>query len=162
LTRLYEGGVPGNGAVLATAGGLIFWGDMNRRFRAFDAKDGEILWESLLGGIVQMSTISYAVEGRQYIAVMTGDGNSANPLPDDVDVGLCERRVRWHLLASDAGSLEFLNEVTEIRVARVDALRCGILVTGNADQHGVTVRRSQIQVAVRICPFVTSSARMMA
>jgi alcohol dehydrogenase (cytochrome c) len=32
LTRLYEGGVPGNGAVLATAGGLIFWGDMNRRF----------------------------------------------------------------------------------------------------------------------------------
>jgi alcohol dehydrogenase (cytochrome c) len=84
LTRLYEGGIPGNGAVLATAGDLIFWGDMNRRFRAFDAEDGEILWESLLGGIIQMSTISYAVEGKQYIAVMTGDGNSATRNPVDL------------------------------------------------------------------------------
>lgn len=81
LTRLYEGGVPGNGAVLATGGGLIFWGDMNRRFRAFDAQDGEILWETLLGGIVQMSTITYAVNGRQYLAVMTGEGNSATRNP---------------------------------------------------------------------------------
>ena len=81
LTRLYESGMPGNGAVLATAGDLIFWGDMNRRLRAFDAEDGEILWESLLGGIIQMSTISYAVNGKQYIAVMTGDGNSATRNP---------------------------------------------------------------------------------
>jgi alcohol dehydrogenase (cytochrome c) len=81
LTRLYEGGVPGNGAVMATAGDLIFWGDMNRRFRAFDPVDGEILWEMLLGGVIQMSTISYAVDGKQYIAVMTGDGNSATRNP---------------------------------------------------------------------------------
>jgi alcohol dehydrogenase (cytochrome c) len=81
LTRLYEGGVPGNGAVLATAGDLIFWGDMDRRFRAFAAEDGEILWETLLGGIIQMSTISYAVDGKQYIAVMTGDGKSATRNP---------------------------------------------------------------------------------
>jgi alcohol dehydrogenase (cytochrome c) len=81
LTRLYESGIPGNGAVLATAGDLIFWGDMDRRFRAFDAEDGEILWESLLGGIIQMSTITYAVDGKQYIAVMTGDGNSATRNP---------------------------------------------------------------------------------
>ncbi|MGK0296481.1 MAG: alcohol dehydrogenase (cytochrome c) [Gammaproteobacteria bacterium] len=81
LTRLYEGGVPGNGAVLATAGDLIFWGDMNRRFRAFDAEDGEILFESVLGGVIQMSTITYAVDGKQYIAVMTGDGNSATRNP---------------------------------------------------------------------------------
>jgi alcohol dehydrogenase (cytochrome c) len=81
LTRIYEGGVPGNGAVLATAGGLIFWGDMNRRFRAFDAEDGEILFESVLGGVIQMSTITYAVDGKQYIAVMTGDGNSATRNP---------------------------------------------------------------------------------
>lgn len=81
LTRLYEGGVPGNGAVLATAGGLIFWGDLDRRFRAFDANDGEILWETILGGAIQMSTISYAVNGKQYIAVMTGDGKSATSNP---------------------------------------------------------------------------------
>jgi len=81
ITRLHESGAPGNGAVLATAGDLIFWGDMNRRFRAFDAESGKILWESILGGIIQMSTITYAVNGKQYIAVMTGDGGSgtANP-----------------------------------------------------------------------------------
>ncbi len=77
MTRLFEGGVPGNGAVLATAGDLIFWGDMNRRFMAFDIRNGKVLWESILGGIIQMSTISYAVNGKQYVAVMTGDGNSA-------------------------------------------------------------------------------------
>jgi len=65
---------PTNGAVLATAGELIFWGDMNRRFRAFDAKNGDILWESIVGGIVQNSTITYAVGGKQYVAIMTGDG----------------------------------------------------------------------------------------
>lgn len=67
------GRAPGNGAVLATAGGLVFHGDMSRRFRAFDADTGERLWETVLGGNVSVSTISYAVEGRQYIAVMTGD-----------------------------------------------------------------------------------------
>ncbi len=67
---------PSNGAVLATAGDLIFWGDMNRRFRAFDAKSGDILWESIVGGIVQNSTITYSVKGKQYVAIMTGDGVS--------------------------------------------------------------------------------------
>jgi len=81
ITRLHESAVPGNGAVVATAGGLIFWGDMNRRFRAFDAENGEILWESILGGIIQMSTITYAVNGKQYIAVMTGDGGSGTRNP---------------------------------------------------------------------------------
>lgn len=81
LTRLHESGVPGNGAVLATAGDLIFWGDMDRRFRAFDARDGKVLWETVLGGVVQMSTITYAVGGKQYVAVMTGDGKSATRNP---------------------------------------------------------------------------------
>jgi PQQ-dependent dehydrogenase (methanol/ethanol family) len=67
---------PTNGAVLATAGDLIFWGDMNRRFRAFDAVSGEILWENIVGGVVQNSTITYAVDGRQYVAILTGDGVS--------------------------------------------------------------------------------------
>jgi alcohol dehydrogenase (cytochrome c) len=67
---------PTNGAVLATAGDLIFWGDMNRRFRAFDASSGEILWETVVGGIVQNSTITYSVDGRQYVAILTGDGVS--------------------------------------------------------------------------------------
>ncbi len=81
IQRIYTGRVPGNGAVLATAADLIFWGDLNRRFRAFDAETGEILWEQILGGVIQMSTITYSVSGRQYVAVLTGDGTSATRGP---------------------------------------------------------------------------------
>jgi len=73
ILRFDVGRAPGNGAVLATAGNLIFHGDMNRRFRAFDAENGRKLWETILGGNTSVSTISYAVNGKQYIAVMTGD-----------------------------------------------------------------------------------------
>jgi alcohol dehydrogenase (cytochrome c) len=62
--------------MLATAGNLIFWGDAARRFRAFDAESGKILWETILGGVISVSTITYAVNGTQYVAVMTGDGQS--------------------------------------------------------------------------------------
>jgi len=73
LERIHTQRAPSNGAVLATAGELIFWGDMNRRIKALDAKTGEVLWESIVGGIVQNSTITYAVDGKQYIAILTGD-----------------------------------------------------------------------------------------
>jgi len=73
--------IPGNGSALVTGGDLLFWGDMARRFRAFDPDSGEILWEVVLGGIIQTSTISYAVDGRQYIAVLTGDGASGTNGP---------------------------------------------------------------------------------
>jgi alcohol dehydrogenase (cytochrome c) len=81
MRRIYEGGMPGNGAVLATAGDLVFWGDVNRRFRAFDAGSGAVLWETVLGDVIQMSTITYAVDGRQYVTVMTGAGKSATSNP---------------------------------------------------------------------------------
>ena len=73
VQRFDVGRAPGNGAMLATAGKLIFHGDMSRRFRAFDAASGERLWETVLGGNISVSTITYAVNGRQYVAVMTGD-----------------------------------------------------------------------------------------
>ncbi len=76
LQRIYTARVPGNGAMLATGGDLIFWGDMDRRLRAFDADTGKILWETIVGGIIQMSTITYAVNGKQYVAVLTGYGDS--------------------------------------------------------------------------------------
>ena len=47
---------------------------MNRRFRAYDAETGKRLWESILGGSISVSTITYAVNGKQYVAVMTGNG----------------------------------------------------------------------------------------
>jgi alcohol dehydrogenase (cytochrome c) len=73
ILRFDVGRAPGNGAVLATAGNLIFHGDMSRRFRAFDAETGTKLWETILGGNTSVSTITYSVSGKQYITVMTGD-----------------------------------------------------------------------------------------
>jgi alcohol dehydrogenase (cytochrome c) len=67
-----------------TAGNLLFWGDMARRFRAFDSDTGEILWETILGGIVQTSTITYAVDGRQYVLVMTGNAQSGTATPSAI------------------------------------------------------------------------------
>jgi glucose dehydrogenase len=74
IDRIHTQRAPSNGAVLVTAGELVFWGDMDRRFRALDADNGEVLWETIVGGIVQNSTITYAVDGRQYIAILTGEG----------------------------------------------------------------------------------------
>jgi len=78
---LYSQPQAGQGSALVTAGDLVFWGDMNRRFRAFDADSGQVLWESIVGGMVMNSTISYAVNGKQYIAVLVGSRQSANVIP---------------------------------------------------------------------------------
>ena len=73
ILRFDVGRVPGNGAMLATAGGLVFHGDMGQKFKAFDAETGMPLWETTLVGNISVSTLTYAVRGKQYVAVMTGD-----------------------------------------------------------------------------------------
>ena len=77
VTDFHMQPAPGNSAVLATAGDLIFHGDVDRRFRAFDAATGKVLWETIVGAIVQNSNITYSVNGKQYVAVLTGDGVGA-------------------------------------------------------------------------------------
>ncbi len=63
------------GGVLATAGGLVFNGEGNGLFRAFDAKTGKMLWEYQCGAGVNAPATSYTVNGKQYIAVAAG-GNT--------------------------------------------------------------------------------------
>jgi alcohol dehydrogenase (cytochrome c) len=66
------------GPMLATAGGLVFSGGTNDRlFRAYDASTGNVLWEfPTNSGIISPPT-SFAVEGRQYVAVQSGWGVDA-------------------------------------------------------------------------------------
>lgn len=64
------------GSVLTTAGGLVFVGDFYRYFRAFDAETGKVLWEIPLSSPVTGYPISYAADGKQYIAVTLGGGTS--------------------------------------------------------------------------------------
>ncbi len=60
--------------MLTTGGGLLFAGDTRRRFYGIDQWSGEVLWETILGGISDMAPISYAVDGRQYVAVFAPGG----------------------------------------------------------------------------------------
>jgi alcohol dehydrogenase (cytochrome c) len=63
------------GPVLATGGGLLFAGGTNDRlFRAFDATTGNILWEFPMSSGVTGVPTSFAVDGKQYIAVQSGWG----------------------------------------------------------------------------------------
>lgn len=74
VEHIWKGAAPINGAMLATAGELIIFGDLDRKLRALDANSGKVLWEQVVGGPISNSTITYSVKGQQYIAVMTGDG----------------------------------------------------------------------------------------
>ncbi len=69
-------------SLVATGGGLVFGGDVNGRFRAFDQETGEVLWEINLGSPVSGFPIAYAVDGRQYIAVSTGTPRFLNLTPE--------------------------------------------------------------------------------
>jgi alcohol dehydrogenase (cytochrome c) len=69
-----RGRVPVSSAVLTTAGGLVFAATPDRYFRAFDDRDGKVLWESpRLNDIPNAFPITYMVDGKQYIAMPAGD-----------------------------------------------------------------------------------------
>jgi PQQ-dependent dehydrogenase (methanol/ethanol family) len=63
------------GGVLATAGGLVFNGEGNGWFKAFDSKTGKELWKYYCGAGVNAPPVSYTINGKQYIAVAAG-GNT--------------------------------------------------------------------------------------
>ena len=77
---------PINSAALTTAGGLAFAGSWDRYIYAFDVTTGEILWRRRLPTSVQGFPISYAVEGRQYVAVPVGTGGASwgSMIPTDL------------------------------------------------------------------------------
>jgi PQQ-dependent dehydrogenase (methanol/ethanol family) len=60
------------GGILATAGGLVFAGEGNGRFRAYDARNGSVLWTFNAGAGVNAPPSSYTVGGKQYIVVAAG------------------------------------------------------------------------------------------
>jgi alcohol dehydrogenase (cytochrome c) len=60
-------------SLVATGGGLIFGGDANGHFRAFDQNTGNVLWDINLGSPVTGYPITYSVRGKQFVAVSTGN-----------------------------------------------------------------------------------------
>ena len=63
------------GGIMATAGGLVFTGEGNGQFKAYDAETGAILWNFQAGAGVNAPPSSYTVDGKQYIVVAAG-GNA--------------------------------------------------------------------------------------
>ncbi|WP_430438476.1 pyrroloquinoline quinone-dependent dehydrogenase [Noviherbaspirillum suwonense] len=63
------------GGALATAGNLVFAGEGNGWFKAYDAMNGKMLWKYQCGAGVNAPAVSYTVKGKQYIAVAAG-GNT--------------------------------------------------------------------------------------
>ena len=64
-------------ATLSTGGGLVFAGDLDRYFRAYDVRNGEVLWQTRLGTSVQGFPVSFEVDGEQYIAISSGVGGGS-------------------------------------------------------------------------------------
>ncbi|HTN64083.1 MAG TPA: PQQ-binding-like beta-propeller repeat protein, partial [Devosia sp.] len=63
-------------AVLPTAGGLVFAGDWNRYFYAFDDETGDVLWKIRTNNAINSFPVSYEADGKQYVAVAVGNGSS--------------------------------------------------------------------------------------
>jgi len=66
------------GGILATAGGLVFTGEGDGQFKAYDAETGAILWNFQAGAGVNAPPSSYTVEGQQYIVVAAGGNAQLN------------------------------------------------------------------------------------
>jgi alcohol dehydrogenase (cytochrome c) len=68
--------------MLTTAGGLLFAGSIDRQFVAYDQATGQELWREGVTGVPNGAPITYAVDGKQYVAMVTGHGNPiSNGIP---------------------------------------------------------------------------------
>ena len=71
------------GGMLSTAGDVVFGGGKDGYFVALDAKTGKLLWKAALGGQVNAGAMTYAVDGRQYIAIAAGTALFVFSLPQE-------------------------------------------------------------------------------
>lgn len=69
-----ERAFPGNGGVLSTAGNLVFHGTTDGQFQAFNADKGKLLWSFDAHSSIIAAPMSYAIDGEQYVAILTGWG----------------------------------------------------------------------------------------
>jgi PQQ-dependent dehydrogenase (methanol/ethanol family) len=67
---------PETSGVLATAGGVVFHGALDRSFKAVDDATGKTLWETRLGDVPNNAPISFTANGKQYVAIGVGNGGA--------------------------------------------------------------------------------------
>jgi alcohol dehydrogenase (cytochrome c) len=77
---------PNWGPIMTTGGGLVFGGGTNdRMFRAFDASSGQVLWEYPTNSGIYAPPSSFTLDGRQYVAVVSGWGQDARLMQSRID-----------------------------------------------------------------------------
>jgi len=83
---LKDTGSENYGGPLVTAGGLLFIGASihDRKLRAFDKRDGKLLWEAALPYSADATPITYQVDGRQYVAIFASGGKERGGSPGGV------------------------------------------------------------------------------
>src|SRR5438132_13510359 len=69
--------------LLSTAGGLVFGGSEEGNFFALDADTGKRLWQFQTGGRVHANPVSFAIDGRQHIAIASGNALLVFGLPPE-------------------------------------------------------------------------------
>jgi len=74
-------GTPSMAGVMSTASGLVFSGDLDGFFRAFDAGTGEVLWQTRVPDAVYSGPTSFEVDGRQVVAIPAGETLTVFGLP---------------------------------------------------------------------------------
>jgi len=74
-----------NGGILATAGNLVFQGQIDGRFSAYTASGGRELWHFAAQAPIIAAPISYTAGGKQYVTVMVGIGGGAATTPFSYD-----------------------------------------------------------------------------
>jgi len=67
--------------LLATGSGLLFNGSQDRYLRAFDAENGQLVWQTRLHGRASGGAATFAINGRQYVAIAAGGGPAAIGAP---------------------------------------------------------------------------------
>ena len=76
LAWTFDQVTPPSTGLLATAGGLLFSGDIDPSLKAFDDATGELLWQAPLDDAPSSSLVTYSINDTQYIAVVVGMTNN--------------------------------------------------------------------------------------
>ena len=111
---------PVNGGVVSTAGGIVFQGQADGRFTAYNAQTGQKLWEFPTHMGILAAPITYAIDGRQYVSVLVGWGSGYGLTSGFADERVGARTANRRLLTFALGGTKQLPPPEKEMLQRVD------------------------------------------